>query len=70
MRRWKVPGFCRGVELLDRVNHALGFRVGILCDLYDWGLGLTWREARSRATPARTRNSAEHTVRSTWERKP
>jgi hypothetical protein len=35
------------------LHHRLGesdqrrWRVGLICDLYDWSLGLTWREARS-----------------------
>ena len=52
MRRFKVPGFCRAVERLDTFTHA---RLGwlplpvhdLVCALYDWSLGLTWREARS-----------------------
>jgi hypothetical protein len=52
MRRFGVPGFCRTVERLDTFTHG---RLGwlplpvhdLVCALYDWSLGLTWREARS-----------------------
>jgi hypothetical protein len=52
VRRWKVPGFCRAVERLDTLTHT---RLGwlplwvhdLMCAIYDWSLGLTWREARS-----------------------
>jgi len=50
--RYKVPGFRRAVGRLDTYLHArLGFMPlpiqNLVCALYDWSLGLTWREARS-----------------------
>ena len=47
LRRWRVPGFCRAVRVLDWLNHKLNYKLGIICDLDDWSLGLTWKEARS-----------------------
>jgi hypothetical protein len=51
-RRFRVPGFCRSVAWLDTTMHTrLGWLPlpfhAFVCDLYDWSLGLTWREARS-----------------------
>jgi|GEM_PF-5536626 len=47
MWRFKVPGFCRTMAWLDGRMHELGLEVGLVCAVYDWSLGLTWREARS-----------------------
>jgi hypothetical protein len=47
MRRFKVPGLCRTLAWLDGRTHQRDLRPGIVCALYDWSLGLTWREARS-----------------------
>ena len=49
MRRFKVPGFCRFMAWWDHRMHEsrLHPKFGIICDVYDWSLGLSWREARS-----------------------
>jgi hypothetical protein len=47
-------GWRRVVCVLDNLQHALldraddPARVGILCDLHDWMIGVPWRDAHRR----------------------
>ena len=47
-------GWRRVLCVLDLVQHrVLGCsgdarNIGLICDLHDWAIGMTWKEARSR----------------------
>lgn len=47
-------GWRRSICAVDLLQHRILRRVddarsiGIICDLHDWAIGMTWKEARSR----------------------